>query len=248
MKTNLKYQNGRLMQEPKKNSPRTSLLRCALNVLGAYLVCSLVLSPLSASLRESYDYMTSDVEYNGTLIHTLTYIGSVAFFYLSSLLSTAAFFIGASYIVNCAIARRKNKALGAAAITLAGMNIGTLLSLAAFVFLRISNPRVSIPDSTMSTFLYEGLFYLGCVAAMTAAVFLLCSRNAPLYLYSVSCAVIMFIGSAGLELFENTRFFLSGTILTEDVIKMILSMLLHVLHAGIGFLIMLRMTRREKIK
>ena len=244
MKTNLKYQNGTLPKQPKKKDLRTSLGWCALTVLGIFLACSIIFTPASASLRDRYDLMTTDVEFNGTVSHKLTMIGSQVLFYISSLLSTAAFFVGASYIVNFAVARQRNKALGASAITFIGLNLGTLLTLGAYVIIKIGSPKVSLPDSFIETVLFEGLFHLICVGAVTALTHLLVSKRAPLYLYAMCSCTVMFLSAAGLELFENVPFFLNGTVLTEDVVKMILSMLLYVLHAFIGFVIMLRMMRR----
>lgn len=242
MKTNLKYQNGKL--PTKKKSKRLSLGRCALIVIGAYLLCSVALSPISAALGQEYEFGKTDVAVDGTFYHTMLSVGAQVFFYLSSLLSTAAFFVGASYIVNFAIASRRDSALGAAAITFLGLNVGSLLTLGAYVILRIGNPRISLTDSTASAILYEGLFALVCVGAVTAGSFLLVSKRVSLIVYPLTCATIMFVGAVGFELAENIPFFLNGTVLSEDVIRMILSMLIYVVHAFVGFVIMLRMIRK----
>ena len=248
MKTNLKYQNGRLPQEPPKKTKRTSLGWCALTVLGLYLLCSILLSPTSEELREKYNYMLTDVEYNGTLTHKLTLAGSQVLFYLSSLLSTVAFFFGASYIVNFRITRAKEKAIGASVITLLGMNVSTLLPMLAFAVLIMRDSGISLPDSFIETVLINGVFSVVCTAGVTLLIFLLASKKAPLYLFATISATVMFVCAAGLELFDNIPFFLNGTVLTEDVVKMILSMLIYVLHAFIGFVIMLKMTKRPKTK
>ena len=245
MKTNLKYQNGKL--PTKQKSKRVSLGWCALSVLGVYLSCSLILIPASDGLREQYNLMSVDAALAGSGEHTLAMIGSQIFFYLASLLSTVAFFLGASYIVNLAAARQSKRAVGAAAITLAGMNCGTLLSLIVFLFLKLTNPQLTLADSFAEKVLFEGLFYLACVGVMTAATLLLAAKKAPTYICALACTLTMFvIGAVGLELFDNIPFFLNGTILTEDLITMVLSILIYVLHSAVGFFIMMLMTRNPK--
>ena len=249
MKTNLKYQNGRLPQEPPKKTKRTSLGWCALTVLGLYLLCSILLFPTSETLREKYNYMLTDIEYNGTLTHKLTLAGSQVLFYLASLLSTSAFFVGASYIVNFAVAKQKERAIGAATITLVGINCSTLLSMIVFLFLKLAHPQLTLASSFAEKVFIEGLFYLACVGVMTVATLLLAAKNASVYICSFACTLTMFvIAAVGLELFDNIPFFRNGTVLTEDVATMILSMLIYVLHAFIGFVIMLKMTKRPKTK
>ena len=248
MKTNLKYQNGNLPQNAKHKYKRFSLSWCALAVLGTFLICSLVLTPISDALKEEYNLGKTDVAINGTLGHTMLSAGAEVFFYLSSMLSTVGLFLGASYIVNFAVTKRKKNALISATITLAGLNCGAILSLLAFLILKISSPRLTLAASAVEDMLINGLFYLVCILIITALTFLLARKKTPLYIYAMTCSLVMYVCAAGLELFDNVPFFLNGTILQEDVKKMIISMILYMIHALIGFLIMMRMTKRPKAK
>lgn len=240
MKTDLKYANGQIAI--KKTDPRDLLGVCALLVIGINLICSLALSPLSRALTNAADSMAVDVELDGSTLHVLADIGAQVLFYLSGFLATAAFFIGAGYILRFAQKSLTERAVGSAVITYIGLSISTLSVLAAFIFLRIGDGSITLSEPM--TLLYDVLFSLLRVGGVLAAILVLTKKGVKPYIQAIVCSAFMFLCAAGLELVENIPFFLKGMILSEDVVNMVISMLLYALHAAVGFFVMLRIVRK----
>ena len=242
MKTDLKYANGHL--EKKKRDPRDLLSICALLVILINLLCAFVLSPLSRSLSSAAEAMSVDVELEGSLMHTLSEIGAQALFYLSGFLSTAAFFIGAGYILRFAIRQKTDCVVGSAIISYIGLSVSTLSVLVAFIFLRIGDGTIALSEPM--ALLYDVLFSLLRVGGILAAVLIMTKKRIKPYICAIVCSVFMFLCAAGLELLENIPFFLKGNMLSEDVANMVISMLLYALHAAVGFLVMMWMVRKAQ--
>ncbi len=240
MKTDLKYSNGAV---PKgRREPRELLWVCALLVIGINLLCSLLISPLSRTLTSVSDAMSVDVELEGSAAHILAGAGAQVLFYLSGFLSTAAFFIGAGYILRFAMQKKTDRSVGAAVITYIGLSVSTLSVLVAFIFLRIGDGSVTLSEPL--ALLYDVLFSLLRVGGVLAAVVFMVKKRVKPYVCAIVCAVFMFLCAAGLELVENIPFFLRGTVLSEDVASIVISMLLYALHAAVGFFVMIRVVRK----
>ena len=242
MKTDLKYSNGQIKK--KKADPRDLLGVCALLVIGINLICAFLLSPLSRTLSSAADAMSVDVELDGSITHILAQIGAPALFYLSGFLSTAAFFIGAGYILRFAIRKKTDCVVGSAIISYIGLSISTLSVLVAFIFLRIGDGTIALSEPM--ALMYDVLFSLLRVGGILAAVIIMTKKRIKPYICAIVCSVFMFLCAAGLELVENIPFFLKGNMLSEDVANMVISMLLYALHAAVGFFVMMWMVRKSQ--
>lgn len=233
MKKNVKY-----------NSPsrRDSLGFEALAVILINLAVVLFITPIYQGLGGLASEMAVDVARDGSFLHVLCDVSAAVLFYLSSFLGTAAFFIGASYIVRFAMRANRDKTIASSVILYIGMSVSTVVTMLVFMIVRMGDSSVTLSEPM--TLLYDVLFLLFRVCAVAAgAWFFARGRVRPPFI-ALAISVFMFLCAAGLELFENMSFFIRGTMLTEDIVNIALSMLLYALHAALGYIIMLRMIRR----
>ncbi len=238
MKTNLKYQNGRIPADNKKDR-RDSLGIEALAVCLINLLCTAALTPLYQWFGSVARSLSVDVEMDGSFAHILCELGANVFFYITSFLGTAAFFIGASYVARAALSHRYGRCAAASAVLYAGMSVPTLLTLISYLIVKLADPG-SITLSNPMALLHDALFLLFRVAVIASAACLLSRKNKKPRVCAALSAVFMFLCAAGLELVENISFFMKGNILTVDIVNMTVSMLLYAIHALLGYIIMLR--------
>lgn len=233
------------MNDKKKiKSParRVSLGREALFVIMINLAVVLVLTPVYQGLGGIASEMAVDVARDGSFLHVLCNVSAALFFYLSSFLGTAAFFIGASYVVRFAMRGNARNVLASGAVLYVGMSVSTLVTMLVFLIVRASDPSVTLSEP--ETFLYDVLFLLFRVSAVALCAWYLVKARVRAPYIALAVSVFMFVCAAGLELIENIPFFVRGTMLTEDIVNIVVSMLLYALHAAVGFFIMLRMLRK----
>ncbi|MBQ2863549.1 MAG: hypothetical protein IJE84_05165 [Clostridia bacterium] len=214
----------------------------ALAVILINLVCVLILTPAYQGLGEIAGDMSVDVARDGSFLHRLCEIFAAGLFYLSSFLGTAAFFVGAACIVRAATKDSRDRVIGASVILYIGMSVSTIVTLLVFLIVRASSPSVTLAEPM--TLLYDVLFLLFRVGAVALGAWFFTRAKAGIRIISLAAAVFMFFCAAGLELVENIPFFLRGTMLTEDVVSLVVSMMLYAVHAVLGYIVMTRLLRR----
>ena len=239
MKNTLTYIKNPLEQ---KKSRLDSLLWEGIFVILVNMLCVIVLTPIYQGLGQAAVNMSVDVARDGSFLHILCDVSAAVFFYLSSFLGTAAFFVGASYIVRAAIRGSRERLIASSVILYIGMSVSTLVTLLVFMIIRMGDPTVTLAEPI--TLLYDVLFLSFRVIAIALAAYFLVRARARVQVISAICATFMFFCAAGLELVENIPFFLRGTILTEDIINLGISMLLYAIHGVIGYIIMVKLIRK----
>ena len=228
-----------------KKDIRSSLVYNMLFVIGVSLVCYLLLSPLSEWLSNTAYTMSVDVEQKGGFAHMACEIGAQVIFYLSSFLMTATFFVGAAYIVRFAQTKAPSRMLTSASILILGMSSSNIIQLCVYAIVRMRTPYTYLADPY--GMLFNECVIVGSALLITLAAFLISRTKASGAVYSGVCALGMFLISTGIELYDNIPFFIKGIILREDVVKMIISLVLYMLHAILGFIIMwLFLTKKEE--
>ena len=214
----------------------------ALAVILINLVCVLILTPAYQGLGEIASSMSVDVARDGSFAHRLCEVVAACVFYLSSFLGTVAFFIGAACILRAATRGNRDKVIGASVILYIGMSVSTIVTLLVFLIVKASSPSVTLAEPM--TLLYDVLFLLFRVGAVALGAWFFTRARVSIRIISLATAVFMFFCAAGLELVENIPFFLRGTMLTEDVVSLVVSMSLYAAHAVLGYIVMTRLLRR----
>ena len=153
-----------------------------------------------------------------------------------------AFFVGAACIVRAATKSNRDKVIGASVILYIGMSVSTIVTLFVFLIVKASSPSVMLAEPM--TLLYDVLFLLFRVAAVALGAWFFTRARVSIRVISLMTAVFMFFCAAGLELVENIPFFIRGTMLTEDVVSLVVSMSLYAVHALLGYIVMTRLLRK----
>ena len=235
-------------QKKIKASKYESLGFCALTVILINVICIFLLTPIYQLLGALSQGMSVDVEREGTVLHVLCEVGANVLFYIASFLGTAAFFVGAFYVMRAVYDKKYKRTALASAILYFGMSISSIVTVATYGIIKVSDPTsisLSNPEALMVDVLFLLVRVLLCVACA-----LVCQKlKAPFSACAVSACVAMFLCAVGLELYDNIPFFLKGIILEVDVINMVISMILYAIHACLGYItLMFFYKKREKVQ
>ena len=227
-----------------KRDKRNSLLFCMLIVFGISFVCSFFLTPFYQWLGELSDAFSVDIEKKDTPLHFLCEAGANVFFYLTSFLGTASFFIGAAYVCRFAYMGQRAKSAGASATIFCAMFGPTAIALIIFLFRKLGEQKgeyVRLADPMGIVFELLFLLFRVIVIAVVASKLSRAPERASAHRYAVFCAVFMLVCAVALEFWDTTLpFLIAGRILAVDVLLIILSYGLYVIHAVVGYIIVRR--------
>lgn len=231
------------INEDKKDK-RNSLLFCMLIVFGISFVCSFFLTPFYQWLGELSEAFSVDIEKKDTPLHLLCEIGANVFFYLTSFLGTVSFFIGAAYVCRFAYMGKRSKSAGASATIFCAMFAPTAIALVIFLFRKLGEQKgeyVRLADPMGIVFDILFLLFRVLVIAVVASKLSKSSERASAHRYAIFCAVFMLVCAVALEFWDTTLpFLLAGRVFAVDVLLMILSYGLYVIHAVVGYIVVRR--------
>ena len=180
------------------------------------------------------------------MLEILFDVGANVFFYLTSFLGTAAFFIGAAYVLRFVREKRYKKGVGASVILFFGMFVITAISLVIFLFKYVDaemSGDTSVALTQPIAILVDAAYLLFRVVALYVCAFLLSKKAPPknVRLYAISASALMFLSATLFELIDTTiPYFSAYGFSFSGMLSVTLSYLLYVLHAIFGYIIVMR--------
>lgn len=231
-------------------SPRTArflgsrpLLRELIYTGTLTLVILFLLTPASNAMRELSYGLSSDVETKGRIADILCSLLAGGLFYLTSFLSTAVFFVGASFAARLMYRRHLSRAAGAGGILFFVSCLSPILTFAAYVVVKLS------ADDPQTVTLTDGVSLLGQIGFVLLRVLLvltvcfLCvalpKRPVRYAVCALLCGAVMTFFSFGIEIFDSLLPIIrEGDITLREIASAAFSFLLYVLHGALGVVIL----------
>lgn len=222
-----------------KKTFRDSLFLCFALIFFLQILGIFVLTPLYKWFGECAYGFSVDVEASGGVLEFLCEFVANLLFYITSFLGTAVFFFGAAYTVYFSISKKYAKSASAAIILFLGMSLQTVATFVAYLILKSSEAadEYVFVENYEAILLDAGFLLVRVLFVFLVAVFLnKIIKGAATHLYALTISVFMFLCAAGLEFIDTTiPFLMKNTPTTADVITIVLSYVLYILHAALGY-------------